>query len=76
MIYEIQESEKVSNLFKDWEATMVWSCLQGIMGKIYSNELNFPLSAMAVLGDFIFLRDAHVKNLYVINLIILKKILR
>ncbi len=63
MIYEIQESEKVSNLFKDWEATMVWSCLQGIMGKIYSNELNFPLSAMAVLGDFIFFAGRPCKEL-------------
>ena len=54
MIYEIANTEQVSVLFSGREESMIQSCLQRIMGKIYSNEFNFPLSAMAVLGDFIF----------------------
>lgn len=54
MIYEITDTTNVSPLFDNWEETLIWSCLQGIMGKIYGDDLNNPTSAMAVLGDFTF----------------------
>ena len=54
MIYEITDTSKVLSLFGKWEETLIWSCLQGIMGKIYADDLNNPASAMAVLGDFTF----------------------
>lgn len=54
MIYEITDTANVSLLFGEWEETMIWSCLQGIMGKIYANDQNRPTSAMAVIGDFTF----------------------
>lgn len=44
--------DKVRDIFGDWNETMIWSCLQGVMGKIYTNDSND--AAMAVLGDFIF----------------------
>ena len=40
-------------LFKGWEETLIWSCLQGIMGKVYTNIPDND-SAMAMLGDFVF----------------------
>lgn len=52
MIYEMTETSRISALFEGWEETMILSCLQGIMGRIYSTDL--PTSAMAVLGDFTF----------------------
>lgn len=54
MVYEITDAANVSPLFGKWEETLIWSCLQGIMGKIYANDWNNPTSAMAMIGDFTF----------------------
>lgn len=54
MIYEVTDTHKVSALFGKWEEPMIWSCLQGVMGKIYADNLNNPTAAMAILGDFTF----------------------
>ena len=53
MVYEITGTNNVSSLFGKWEETLIWSCLQGIMGKIYADDLNAPTAAMAMIGDFI-----------------------
>lgn len=46
------QSGKIEALFGDWEETILWSCLQGVMGNVYTNG---PAdAAMAVLGDFAF----------------------
>lgn len=44
--------ENVSKLFGDWNETIIWSCLQGIMGEIHTNSSED--AAMAMLGDFAF----------------------
>lgn len=54
MIYEITNTDRIVSLFDGWNETMIWSCLQGIMGKMYANDLQKPTAAMAVLGDFVF----------------------
>lgn len=54
MIYKIEDREKVTSIFSGWNETIIWSCLQGVMGHIYTNEMKKPNSAMAVLGDFCF----------------------
>ena len=54
MIHEITNPTIVTPLFANWEETMIWSCLQGIMGKIYADDLEHPTAAMAILGDFSF----------------------
>lgn len=54
MVYEITDTNNVSSLFGKWEETLIWSCLQGIMGKIYADNLNTPTAAMAIIGDFTF----------------------
>lgn len=54
MVYEITDTHKCLHLFGKWDETLIWSCLQGIMGKIYGDDLNNPTAAMAVLGDFTF----------------------
>lgn len=54
MIYEIANPDNVSPLFGAWEETMIYSCLQRIMGKIYADDFSKPTAAMAVIGDFIF----------------------
>ena len=54
MVYKITDTHNVSSLFGNWEETLIWSCLQGIMGKIYADDLNNPTAAMAMIGDFTF----------------------
>lgn len=45
----------VSHLFAGWEETLIFSCLQGIMGDIYvPADVGGPESAAAYLGDFAF----------------------
>ena len=34
MIYRLKPTEKAAPLFEGWQETMIWSCLQGIMGEI------------------------------------------
>lgn len=54
MIYEIANTQNVAALFGEWDETLIWSCLQNIMGTIYADDLNNPTAASAVLGDFTF----------------------
>lgn len=42
----------IREVFTDWEETLIWSCLQGIMGEVYANDAED--AAMAILGDFVF----------------------
>lgn len=42
-------------VFSGWEETMIWSCLQGIMGSVYIPSGIPPVSAAALLNDFCFL---------------------
>lgn len=54
MVFELKETEKAAWIFQEWQETMIWSCLQKVMGKIYTDSLEKPMSAMALLGDFCF----------------------
>lgn len=54
MIYEIEDTSLVERLFAGWEETIIWSCLQGVMGHIYADDRAVPSSAIALLGDFCF----------------------
>lgn len=55
MVVKIEKTSEAEALFAGWQETMIWSCLQGIMGRIYGNFPESPTTAMAVLGDFSFL---------------------
>ena len=55
MIFETEPSYKIECLFDGWEETMIWSCLQNIMGHLYSDDTENPKSVMAEVGDFCFL---------------------
>lgn len=55
MVVELKQMDQASALFEGWQETLIWSCLQGVMGKIYGDSLDNPASAMALLGDFCFM---------------------
>lgn len=44
--------ENIHKIFENWNETIIWSCLQGIMGEIHTNVSED--AAMAILGDFAF----------------------
>lgn len=54
MVVKIDNAMRVEQLFGNWQETLIWSCLQNIMGNIYVDSLERPLSAMAFIGDFCF----------------------
>lgn len=54
MIYEVKYTEKVKDLFAGWEETLIYSCLQGVMGKVYVTDDIAPNSACAFVGCFAF----------------------
>ena len=46
------KKKRTTNVFDSWEETIIWSCLQGVMGDVYTNDAED--AAMAILGDFAF----------------------
>ncbi|MBQ6426445.1 MAG: GNAT family N-acetyltransferase [Clostridia bacterium] len=54
MIYELKDTAKAKKLFEGWEETIIYACLQKIMGKVYVTDPETPVSAMAFAGCFAF----------------------
>ena len=54
MIYELEDSLKVEKLFEGWQETLIYSCLQKVMGKIFVTDPDEPKSAFAFVGCFGF----------------------
>lgn len=49
---ECKLKENIKEILENWNETLIWSCLQGTMGEIYTNSTED--AAMAILGDFAF----------------------
>lgn len=54
MLYELTDTSKAVRLFEGWKETLIYSCLQKVMGKIFVTDLDSPKSAMAFVGCFAF----------------------
>ena len=54
MIQELNDTTKVEPLFEGWNNTLIWSCLQKVMGKVFVTDTDEPKSAMAFVGCFAF----------------------
>lgn len=63
MVVKIYDTKKVEALFYNWKETLIWSCLQSIMGDIYADSLENQLSAIAIIGDFCFFAGLPNKEL-------------
>lgn len=63
MIVRLKNPNIAATLFDNWQETLIWSCLQNIMGAVYADDLNDPHSAMALLGDFCFFAGRPDKGL-------------
>lgn len=67
MIHLLIDTTKAAHLFKGWEESMIWSCLQKVMGKIYVDNLEHPQSAITIIGDFTFLAGKPKRELLMFN---------
>jgi GNAT superfamily N-acetyltransferase len=54
MICELRDTSKAAPLFEGWKETLIFSCLQKVMGKILVADPVSPRSAMATVGCFAF----------------------
>lgn len=63
MIYELIDRKVAEDIFAGWSETIIWSCLQGVMGHVYADDAENPVSAMAILGDFCFFAGQPSKEL-------------
>jgi GNAT superfamily N-acetyltransferase len=50
-----EDMHKIASLFEGWDETMIWSCLQGVMGDAWADSLDNPVSAQIITADFCFL---------------------
>ncbi len=57
MVYELEDTLKVKGLFEGWQETLITSCLQKVMGRIFVTDLSEPASAFAFEGCFGFLAE-------------------
>lgn len=63
MTVKATDMKKTALLFADWQESLIWSCLQRVMGEIYTDHAAHPASAMAILGDFCFFAGEPLKEL-------------
>lgn len=49
---KIENMKNIAPLFNGWDETLIWSCLQGCMGRAWADNENSPKSAQIITGDF------------------------
>lgn len=42
MIRKLDNTQLAEQIFGDWQETLIWSCLQHVMGEIYVDSLEEP----------------------------------
>ena len=54
MIFRLEDTSRVRDIFAGWEDTCIYSCLQKVMGTILVTDTEASKSAMAYVGCFAF----------------------
>jgi len=65
MIYELDDTSKVKHLFDGWNETLIFSCIQKVMGKIYVTDIGNPKASFAYVGCFGFYAGEPEKELVI-----------
>ena len=63
MIFELADTKKAEAIFAGWEETLITSCLQKVMGKVFVTDTKHPKSACAYVGCFAFYAGVPEKEL-------------
>ncbi|MDO5291930.1 MAG: GNAT family N-acetyltransferase [bacterium] len=53
-IYQVTDTRYLEKILEGCDHTLVWSCLQGYMGKAYADNLTAPKSVQIIVGDFCY----------------------
>jgi len=64
-IYELDDTSKVKHIFDGWNESMIYSCIQKVMGTIYVTDIDNPKSAFANVGCFGFYAGEPEKELII-----------
>jgi GNAT superfamily N-acetyltransferase len=62
-VVEIMDRSILEPLFTGWEETLIWSCLEHIMGRAFADREEDPQSAQLLIGDFCFFSGKPNKEL-------------
>lgn len=56
MIQQLKKEEmyKIEPLYAGWEESLLWSCMQGQMGRAWVDDIAHPTAAEIYLGDFYY----------------------
>ena len=54
MVFVLEDTSIVERLFDGWQETLIYSCLQKVMGKVFVTDPDEPESAYAFVGCFGF----------------------
>lgn len=49
-----EKMKNIAPLFEGWDETLIWSCLQGHMGRAWADDVDMPSAAQIITGDFCF----------------------
>ena len=47
--------ERIAPLVEGWEESLIWSCMQGVMGTVWVDNVETPSAALLLIADFCFL---------------------
>ena len=59
----LNKRNNLKNLIKNWDETMIWSCMQGYMGEVYTDNIENPKSVQFLIADFCFFAGLPNKEL-------------
>ena len=54
MVHELNDTKLATSIFEGWQETLIYSCLEKVMGKIFVTDTVAPKAAMAYVGCFAF----------------------
>ncbi len=54
-----EDMVKIEPLFRGWDETLLWSCIQGHMGYAWADDIEKPTAAEILLGDFFYFAGDH-----------------
>ena len=55
--YELTDTSKAACLFEDWQETLIYSCLQKVMGKVFVTDPKCPNPFVTIPGAYHTLFD-------------------
>ena len=62
MVYEAGDIHKIETIFANWEETLIWSCLQNVMGKVFVTNNEIQSQPVLMWDALCFSQESQTKN--------------